>query len=164
MKNTLVAICALIASASCQRSDRQDQQTLPVLPPPVPTADPGTPNPPPAMEPSLSEQRVNMSGTDEDTAHGNAELGTSELGSSELRSGEPGSATDRAITQRIRQSLMDDGAFSGSAKNVEIRTVDGVVTLRGPIRTSQERSHLTTLASGVEGVKRVDNQLRIARE
>ena len=72
------------------------------------------------------------------------------------------SKADREVTQAIRQGVMKDDSVSFTGKNVKIITVDGVVTLRGPVDSVQERSAIGALAQGVSGVKRVDNQLEVA--
>jgi osmotically-inducible protein OsmY len=46
--------------------------------------------------------------------------------------------------------------------NVKIITVDGVVTLRGPVKSADEKTHIESLAQQATDVKRVDNQLEIA--
>lgn len=69
------------------------------------------------------------------------------------------SETDRTVTQHVRQGVMADDALSVTGKNVKIITVDGVVTLRGPVKTAQEKSTIASIAQRVSGVKRVDNQL-----
>ena len=74
------------------------------------------------------------------------------------------SEADRTITQRIRQGVVGHDGLSMTAENVKIITVDGVVTLRGPVTSAQERSTIATIAKGVDGVKRVDNQLEIASQ
>lgn len=70
--------------------------------------------------------------------------------------------TDRTITQQIRREVTKDDDLSMDGKNVKIITVDGVVTLRGPVKTAEERTEIANVAQRVEGVKRVDNQLEIA--
>jgi osmotically-inducible protein OsmY len=72
------------------------------------------------------------------------------------------SKLDRGITQQVRQNVMAEQALSTNAKNVKIVTVDGVVTLRGPVETGAEKSSIAALAKHVDGVKRVDNQLEVA--
>jgi hyperosmotically inducible protein len=71
-------------------------------------------------------------------------------------------ATDRTITQQVRQGVVKGDDLSVAGKNVKIITVDGVVTLRGPVQTAKEKNDIAMLAKQVEGVKRVDNQLEIA--
>ena len=73
-----------------------------------------------------------------------------------------GSEGDRRITQEIRKAVVDDDKLSATAKNVKIITNDGVVTLRGPVKSSQEKTQIAALAQRAKGVKRVDNQLEIA--
>lgn len=69
---------------------------------------------------------------------------------------------DRTITQQIRQEVVKESALSMDGKNVKIITIDGVVTLRGPVQTAEERTEIGSVAKRVDGVKRVDNQLEIA--
>jgi hyperosmotically inducible periplasmic protein len=77
-----------------------------------------------------------------------------------LTSGDQGgSEADRTVTQQVRQGVMGEDALSTTGKNVKIITVDGVVTLRGPVKTAQEKATIASIAQRVSGVKRVDNQL-----
>lgn len=72
-----------------------------------------------------------------------------------------GSEGDRKITQQIRQAVMKDGSLSFTAKNAKIITIDGKVTLRGPVNSAAERSAIEAAAKAVAGVTRVDNQLEV---
>jgi hyperosmotically inducible protein len=84
-------------------------------------------------------------------------------GSEALTPGDQGtSEADRTITQRIRQGVVKSDALSMTGKNVKIITVNGVVTLRGPVKTDEEKTQIAALAQSVDGVTRVDNQLEIA--
>jgi osmotically-inducible protein OsmY len=69
---------------------------------------------------------------------------------------------DRKITQEVRKSIVDDDKLSTSAQNVKIITNDGQVTLRGPVKTEQEKKEIESKAKQVAGVKNVENQLEIA--
>lgn len=71
------------------------------------------------------------------------------------------SEMDRTITQNIRKALMADGNLSINAKNVKVITINGLVTLRGPIDNPQERDQIEKISRAVNGVKRVDNQLEV---
>ena len=68
---------------------------------------------------------------------------------------------DRVITQTIRQNIVADSSLSINAKNVKIITVDGAVTLRGPVKSEKEKADIVARAQQVAGVKRVDDQLEI---
>lgn len=72
------------------------------------------------------------------------------------------SAGDIAITQKIRQEVVKDDKLSMNAKNIKIITIAGVVTLRGPVKTDQERQEIAAYAQRVEGVLLVNNRLEVA--
>jgi len=69
---------------------------------------------------------------------------------------------DRAITQKIRKALHDDNALSTYAHNVKIITQDGKVTLRGPVRSEDEKAAIEAKAVAVAGPGNVTNQLEVA--
>lgn len=73
------------------------------------------------------------------------------------------SEADRTITQSIRRAIMSDGSLSNNAKNIKIITIDGVVTLRGPVSSSREKEDIAKKATSVQGVTDLDNQLEIIR-
>jgi osmotically-inducible protein OsmY len=68
---------------------------------------------------------------------------------------------DLRLTQQIRKAIVDDDSLSMSAHNVKVITIDGVVTLRGPVDSAAERSAVAAKAQTVAGVRRVDNQLEV---
>jgi osmotically-inducible protein OsmY len=70
---------------------------------------------------------------------------------------------DRTITQAIRKEVVAQDALSTNAKNVKIITRDGVVTLRGPVKSEAEKAAIASVATKTSGVKRVDNQIEIER-
>ena len=69
---------------------------------------------------------------------------------------------DRTITQNVRQAITSDDSLSTDAKNVKVVTSDGTVTLRGPVKSEQEKTEIEAKAKQVAGVKKVDNQLEVA--
>lgn len=69
---------------------------------------------------------------------------------------------DRTISQNVRKAITNDDSLSTDAKNVKVITNDGNVTLRGPVKSGQEKTALENKAKQVAGVKKVDNQLEIA--
>jgi hypothetical protein len=73
------------------------------------------------------------------------------------------SESDRSITAQIRREIVANDALSTNAHNVKIITTDGVVTLRGPVKTAQEKVTVGAVAQRASGVRRVDNQLEIER-
>jgi len=71
------------------------------------------------------------------------------------------SSADLKTTQAIRQALMKDGELSTTAKNIKVITANGHVTLRGPVKTAQEKSKIDQLAKSAAGGARIDNQLDV---
>jgi len=75
-----------------------------------------------------------------------------------------GSESDRKITQQIRQDLMKDNSLSFTAKNVKVITINGKVTLRGPVKSEAERSAVEAAARRAAGNGgQVDSQLEISK-
>jgi hyperosmotically inducible protein len=70
-------------------------------------------------------------------------------------------AMDRDLTQKIRQAVVKDKSLSTTAKNVKIITINGVVTLRGPVNNPQEKELIEAKAQQFAGMNKVDNQLEI---
>ena len=71
-------------------------------------------------------------------------------------------AEDLKITQNIRQAVMKDDSLSTNAKNVKIiTTAGGLVTLRGPVNTAEEKSKIEALAAEAAGKDKVTNQLEV---
>ncbi len=64
--------------------------------------------------------------------------------------------TDRQITLQIRKALMEDNCLSSKAKNLKIITVNGLVTLRGPVSTKEEKSIVVAKARQIAGTKNVE--------
>jgi osmotically-inducible protein OsmY len=69
---------------------------------------------------------------------------------------------DRAITQKIRQAIHHDKSLSTYGRNIKIITQGGKVTLRGPVRSEDEKSNLEAKAVSVAGQENVTNQLEVA--
>jgi hyperosmotically inducible periplasmic protein len=69
---------------------------------------------------------------------------------------------DRAITQKIRKAIHDDTSLSTYAHNIKIITQDGKVTLRGPVRSDDEKTNLEAKAVSVAGQDNVTDLLEVA--
>jgi len=70
--------------------------------------------------------------------------------------------TDRAITQKIRAEIIKDKSLSTYAHNIKIITQDGKVTLRGPVRTQDEKTNVEGKATTIAGDGKVTSQIEIA--
>ena len=69
---------------------------------------------------------------------------------------------DLAITRDIRRALVADKTLSTYAHNVKVITANGEVTLKGPVRSEDERKAVEAKALEVAGQGRVANELTIA--
>jgi hyperosmotically inducible protein len=71
-------------------------------------------------------------------------------------------AGDRDLTQKIRQSIMKDKSLSTYAHNVKVIAQGGNVTLKGPVRSEEEKRTIEMMANEVAGSGHVTNQLTVA--
>src|SRR6266487_2217398 len=71
------------------------------------------------------------------------------------------SSADLKITQAIRRALMKDRELSTTAKNIKVITANGEVTLRGPVKTAQEKAKIDQVARSAAGGAQVDDQLDV---
>jgi osmotically-inducible protein OsmY len=69
--------------------------------------------------------------------------------------------SDRDITQQIRRAIVEDKSLSTYAHNVKIITQNGQVTLRGPVRSDDEKRAVETKAAELAGENRVTSQLDV---
>ena len=59
----------------------------------------------------------------------------------------------------VRKAIVDDKSLSLQAHNIKVVTEGGVVTLRGPVKTAEEKRRIEQLAKNVHGVRSVKNEL-----
>jgi len=71
-------------------------------------------------------------------------------------------ATDRDLTQKIRRALMDDKSLSSYAHNVKVIAQGGQVTLKGPVRSEEEKQTVEAKAVAVAGAGKIVNQMSVA--
>jgi len=76
-----------------------------------------------------------------------------------------GQATsDRELMSKIRRSIVDDKSLSQYAKNVKVIAQKGKVTLRGPVRSQEEKDAIESKAAAVAGKENVVSELTIKPE
>lgn len=71
-------------------------------------------------------------------------------------------AGDRGLTQKIRRSLMRDKSLSTYAHNVKVIATGGQVTLKGPVRSEEEKKSVEAKAVEVAGAGHVINEMSVA--
>jgi osmotically-inducible protein OsmY len=70
-------------------------------------------------------------------------------------------ANDRDLMQKIRQSVMGDKSLSTYAHNVKVVAQHGKVTLKGPVRTEEEKKTVERMAVDVAGQDNVVNEITV---
>jgi osmotically-inducible protein OsmY len=70
--------------------------------------------------------------------------------------------SDRELARHIRKAVIADKSLSTYAHNVKIIAENGVVTLRGPVRSEEEKASIESKAKSVAGVGDVHNELTVA--
>jgi len=73
------------------------------------------------------------------------------------------SVPDNAVVQRIRLRFSTDTTLSTEAKNVQILTDYGKVTLRGTVNSEEARTQLEATAKQAAGVAALDNQIEVQK-
>ena len=68
---------------------------------------------------------------------------------------------DSDITQQIRQAIMKDQSLSTYAHSVKISTQNGQVTLKGPVRSDDEKRAVEAKATEIAGQNNVTSELEI---
>lgn len=69
--------------------------------------------------------------------------------------------SDRAITRNVRKAIMADKSLSTYAHNVKVITVNGQVTLKGPVHSEDEKQKVQAAAASVVSPDAITNQLTV---
>jgi len=69
--------------------------------------------------------------------------------------------SDRVTTAKIRKAIMADKTLSTYAHNVKIITVDGAVTLKGPVQSDDEKQKVASEAASVVSADKITNELTV---
>jgi hyperosmotically inducible protein len=84
------------------------------------------------------------------------------------RSGETQTSGDQSnksedvkLSAAIRRAVVKDRSLSSMGKNVKIVTANGVVTLRGPVKSQAEKTKIGELAQSAASNAKIDNQLEV---
>ena len=90
----------------------------------------------------------------------NSAANTADATNGPTASDQGNSQADIETTAKIRRAIVEDDALSTMAHNVTIVTRDGKVTLRGDVRSMEEKMAVAAKAEATAGVA-VDNQLTV---
>ena len=71
-------------------------------------------------------------------------------------------ASDIELTKNVRRALMNDKSLSTYAHNVKVISQNGQVTLKGPVRSEDEKQAVEAKAAEVAGKNNVVSELTVA--
>jgi hyperosmotically inducible protein len=71
-------------------------------------------------------------------------------------------SSDRETARKIRQSIVKDKSLSTNAHNVKIIAQGGTVTLKGPVRSEEEKQNVEQKAADVAGKDNVKSEIQVA--
>lgn len=74
------------------------------------------------------------------------------------------SDADVQTTRRIRQEILSAKTLSVNARNVKVITLNGRVTLRGPVGDEQEKKAIAEIATRIAKEGNVDNKIEITKQ
>jgi hyperosmotically inducible protein len=71
------------------------------------------------------------------------------------------SEADLDMTRRIRKEILDQQNLSLNARNIKVITLNGRVTLRGPVNDAAEKRSMEEIVQRIAPTATVDNQLEV---
>jgi len=101
--------------------------------------DAATQNPPPSDNTKMNQQDANAPTADQ----------------------QQNARADRDISKQIRQAIVDDKNLSAYAHNVKVITQRGRVTLKGPVRSAEEKRAIETKAAEIAGEVNIVSELTV---
>jgi osmotically-inducible protein OsmY len=69
--------------------------------------------------------------------------------------------SDRELMQQVRKSIVDDKSLSTYAHNVKVIGKHGKITLKGPVRSEEEKSSVVAKATEIAGAGNVVDQITV---
>jgi hypothetical protein len=71
------------------------------------------------------------------------------------------STKDRELARKVRRAVVTDKSLSIRAHNIKIIAKDGIVTLKGAVRSEQEKDAITDKAAQIAGANNVKDELTV---
>src|SRR4051794_22302436 len=68
---------------------------------------------------------------------------------------------DRELARQIRKALVNDKSLSTNAHNIKVIVQGGMVTLKGPVNSAEEKQAIEAKAAEVAGADKVSSELQV---
>jgi osmotically-inducible protein OsmY len=72
-----------------------------------------------------------------------------------------GNSTDRELARQIRRAVVNDKSLSTDAHSVKIIAQNGSVTLKGAVKSDEEKQAIESKATELAGAGKVTNELPV---
>jgi osmotically-inducible protein OsmY len=82
-------------------------------------------------------------------------------GQSPTADNQPNAQSDRMLAAQVRKAIVADKDLSTYGHNVKVIVANGTVTLKGPVKSDDEKQKVASDASSVSGAGNISNQLTI---
>jgi hyperosmotically inducible protein len=69
--------------------------------------------------------------------------------------------SDRELARQIRRAIVKDKSLSTYAHNIKIIAQDGMVTLKGPVNTQDEKQAIEAKAAAIAGQGKITNEIEV---
>jgi len=89
----------------------------------------------------------------DDSAHNKGQTSTADT--------QTNAKADREMTAKVRRAIIADKGLSMYAHNVKIITLNGAVTLKGPVKSEEEKQKVASDAASVTSADAVTNKLTV---
>lgn len=71
-------------------------------------------------------------------------------------------SSDRELARQIRRAVVKDKALSTDAHNVKIIAQNGTVTLKGAVKSDEEKQAIESKATEIAGAGKVNDEIQVA--
>lgn len=106
--------------------------------------------------PASAQEQSNPSAAPDNSAQNKQQQTTAEH--------QTNAAGDRHLTAQIRKQIVADKTLSTYAHNIKIITMNGMVTLKGPVKSDEEKQTVADIAAKVAGADKVMNQITVKQQ
>jgi hyperosmotically inducible periplasmic protein len=109
---------------------------------------------------SLSIAGVAATAQDQNTKPDNS---TQNKNQDQTAQNQSSAASDRELTAKVRKAIIADKDLSTYAHNIKIITQNGTVTLKGPVKSDDEKQKIESDVAGVVSHDSIVNQLTVTQ-
>ena len=71
-------------------------------------------------------------------------------------------SADRQLAQQIRKAIVKDKSLSTYGHNIKVIAQNGNVTLKGPVKSEDEKQAIEAKAAQIAGADKVTNEIQVA--